>query len=253
MPELSSEELERIKLEEIKKIEEIERENREKKLRLQEELKKLQQHSAKAEAAAPPSGVEESDKVREQIRTREMIARGFIQVDGEWISREEAERRAAEKEEQKKIEEEKIARAKQRKIDREKASYEEYRAGVILHLKFYSIIIYITLALFIAGVTMSLVGTHVKSMMSTFFFPGLVSMVAGLVGLLSFIGLLIDAETKLIERSIFDYDNEKHVFQDESEITDLNRRLCRAIARRIHPRLRVEPKKSEDEFEEGDE
>lgn len=249
MAELSSEELERIKLEEIKKIEEIERENREKKQRLQEELKKIQQQSAKSEAAAPPVN-EGSDKVREQIRTREMLARGFVQVNGEWVAREEAERNAAEMEEQKKLEEDKITRAKQRKIDREKASYEEYRAGVILHLKFYSLIIYLGLAVFMAGVVMSLTATYVKSMMTTFFFPGMVASIAGLVTVLTFIGLLMDAETKLIERSIFDYDNEKHVFEDESEVTDYARRLCRAMVRKIHPKLRVEIKKSDDEFDE---
>jgi len=249
LPELSSEELERIKLEEIKKIEDIERENREKKQRLQEELKKIQQQSAKSDAAAPIVN-EGSDKVREQIRTREMLARGFVQVNGEWVAREEAERNATEMEEQKKLEEDKITRAKQRKIDREKASYEEYRSGIILHIKFYSIIIYLGLAVFIAGVTMSLTATYVKSMMTTFFFPGMVATIAGLVTVLTFIGLLVDTETKLIERSIFDYDNEKHVFDDESEVNDYARRLCRAIARKIHPKLRVEKKKSDDEFDE---
>ncbi|HPG57447.1 MAG TPA: hypothetical protein PKW98_06485 [Candidatus Wallbacteria bacterium] len=249
MPELTSEELERIRLEEIKKIEEIERENREKKLKLQQELKKLQQQEAPGQhaAAQPP---EDFDKVREQIRTREMMARGFVQVEGEWISREEFERRTSEKEEQKRIEEEKMARAKQRKVEREKASYEEYRATVIMHLKFYSIIIYLSLGLFITGAVMTITANYVRSLMVTFFFPGMVATALGLISLLTFIGLLVDSEKKLIERSIFDFDNERHYFEDESEIRDYARKFCRSIVRKIHPGLKIEEKNDEGDEEE---
>ncbi len=253
MPELTSEELDKIKLEEIKKIEELERENREKQAKLLEMQRKEKLFSEKDSTAAAEQPDEDFDRIREQIRTREMIARGFIQLDGEWITREEAERRTTEKLERQKLEEEKISRAKQRKIERERNAYEEYRANTMPHVKFYSIVIYCSLALFTSGIIMSLTAAYVRTLMSTFFFPGMIATIMGLIALLTFIGLTIDAETKLIERSIFDFDNEKHLFEDENEIKDIARRLCRAIVRRLHPEFKTAIENKEDENYEEDE
>ncbi len=254
MPELSSEELEKIKLEEIKKIEEIERENREKKQKRQQRQHQQQQQTEKDDAAAAAGQPDaEFDKVREQIRTREMMARGFVLLEGEWVSREEAERRNSEKEEQKKLEEEKVTRAKLRKVEREKTAFEEYRSGVIPHIKFYSLVIYSSFGLLAAGITMSITATYVRSLMATFFFPGMLATIFGLVAFLAFIGLSVDAEKKLIERSIFDYDNERHFFDDESEINDWARKFCRGIVRRINPKLKVEEINKDDDDYEGDE
>lgn len=253
MPDLSSEELEKIKLEEIKKIEEIERENREKKQRQQQQQHKQQQQNEKDDAAAAAGQPDaEFDKVREQIRTREMMARGFVQLEGEWVSREEAERRNSEKEDQKKLEEEKVTRAKQRKVEREKTAYEEYRSGVIPHIKFYSLVIYSSFGLLLTGIIMSVTATYVRTLMATFFFPGMLATIFGLVAFLTFIGLSVDAEKKLMERSIFDYDNERHYFDDESEIHDWARKFCRGAVRRINPKLKVEEKNEDDQDYEED-
>ncbi len=252
MSDPGSDKLERIKLEEIKKIEEIERENREKKQRQQQQQHKQQQQDEKDGAAAGQPDAD-FDKVREQIRAREMIARGFVQFEGEWVAREEAERRNAEKEEQKRVEEEKVARAKQRKIEREKAAFEEYRSGVIPHIKFYSIVIYSSFSLFLAGIIMSFTATYVRSLMATFFFPGMLATIFCLIAFLTFIGLGIDAEKKLMERSIFDYDNDRHYFDDEDEIRDWARKFCRGVVRRINPKLKVEQKNEDDQDYEEDE
>lgn|GEM_PF-5547716 len=237
MSEPNPEELERIKLEEIKKIEEIERENFEKKEKLQQELKKLQESKP---GAKPVTQSEDFDRVREEIRRREMIARGFIQFEGQWVQREEAEKLLTEKEEKQRLEDEKVTRAKQRKIERERSAYEELMAANIIHIRVYSILTYIGLALSLIGLTLSIVATNVKSLMTAFFFPGMVATLAGLIVLGMFSTFLIDLESKLMEKAFFVLDGERFEFEDESEIKDPARRAARAMARHMYSRLRKE-------------
>lgn len=237
MADVSNIDLERIKIEELKKIEELEKAVRTKKLKVQDELNKLKSETVETNTQANL----EIEKLREEIRKKELIARGFVQVDGEWMTREEAEQKEREKEEQKKLEEEKLLKAKQRKIAREKNEYEEYKANVILHVKFYSIMIYVSLALIIAGCIMLFTATNVRTLMATFFFPGLIFLIIGFIAFFTFIGLLIDSEKGLIEKSIFKFSNEIYVFEDEENITDYVRKICRKIVKKINPRLDVTP------------
>jgi len=233
MADLSPEEMERIKLEELRKIEEIERENREKKLRLQEDLKKI-------EDAKKPSSVEtarDDSRVREEIRAREMLSRGYMEVGGQWVLREDFERGEREQEQKAREEEEKKDRAKQRKLDREKSDYEDYKTSVIIPIQAYAVTIYIAFAMIFVGAALALVGLKVRYWMATLFAPGMGMLVIGLIAFLTFLYLLIDAEAKLIERSFIMFENERYGFEDEAEIKNYARQFARYAARRMYSNL----------------
>lgn len=238
MVELSPEELERIKLEELRKIEELERHNQEKKLRLQQELKKIEE--AKQEKSPQASSDINFDKAREEIRHREMLARGYIEYEGQWMPREEAERQKKAAETKVREEEDKINRAKQRKIEREKQEFEEYLASVILHVKVYSMVIYGGLGTLLIGIIMVTIALTQKAWMATFFFPGAFFTTAGAILTAMFFYFLMELETKIIEKSVFIIDDEINKFENEEEITDYVRKTARYAARRIHKSLSKE-------------
>ncbi|HNY11629.1 MAG TPA: hypothetical protein PKK26_08585 [Candidatus Wallbacteria bacterium] len=233
MADLSPEEMERIKLEELRKIEEIERDNREKKLRLQAELKKIEEAKKPSEAES----VRDDSRVREEIRAREMLSRGYIEVGGQWVLSEEFERNEREREQKVREEEEKKERSKQRKLDREKADYEDYKTSVIIPIKAFAVTIYVSFAMIITGAALAITGLKLRYWMSTLFAPGMGVLIVGLIALLTFLYLLIEAEAKLIERSFIIFENERYGFEDEAEIKNYARILARYLARRINPGL----------------
>ncbi len=233
MADLSPQEMERIKLEELRKIEEIERENREKKMRLQEELKKIEEAKKPSEA----ENARDDSRVREEIRAREMLSRGYIEVGGQWVLREEFERGEREQEQKSREEEEKKDRARQRKLDREKADYEEYKTSVIIPVQAYAVTIYISFAMVVVGAVLAIVGLKVRYWMATLFAPGMGILVIGIIALLTFLYLLLDAEAKLIERSFIIFENERYGFENEAEIKNYARQLARYAARRMYPNL----------------
>lgn len=239
MVDLSPEELERIKLEELRKIEEIEKQNREKKQRLQEELQKIE--AARKSQDAPEEekkAGDDSEKIREEIRTKEMISRGYIKYEGEWVPRDEADRLAREKEEKAREEEDKLSKAKQRKIDREKATYEDFKALNILFIKFCSIASYVGVTLLIIGVIATTAITFFMRNFLIYWFPSAIMACAGAVLFMVTFYLLVEAEAKLIEKSYFVMDGERHEFENEEEITDYARKAARSMARNVNLKLK---------------
>jgi len=238
MVDLSPEELERIKLEELRKIEEIEKQNREKKLRLQEELQKIEAEKKNQKTPEQAGKLpDDFDKVREEIRTREMISRGYVQYEGQWVPRDEADRLSREKDDKIREEEEKIARTKQRKIEREKVTYEEFKATNILFIKFCALATYFGLTMFLlGGITVMAVTFFMRSYLS-FWFPAILATSFGLVLLMVTFYLLIEAEARLMERAFFIMDGERYEFDSDQEIGDYARKAARAIARKMNSKL----------------
>lgn len=97
---------------------------------------------------------DEAERYRATIRAQEMARQGMVEVEGQWLTPEEAAAIAARKSRDVKDAEEARGRAIERKVARESEKFRVYEASKIVEIKAYCVVMNVGIGLFAFGLVL---------------------------------------------------------------------------------------------------
>lgn len=203
-----------------------------------EQMRRIAELEQKRRAAASPSAAPEvvsaeeaerrrrlaAEEYKAKVLAEEMVRRGFVKHGDRWMSREEqAELLAREAEERERLAG-KVERAKERKVERDEAFYENLKEAKAPLQRTFLPVLYAGLAAMIAGAAaIWLFGVKAVGI-------GAFLNVAGGGACIVAFYILFETERELMKAQRVEHDGEMHDFE-YAAVKSPARRLLRALAR----------------------